>query len=225
MPPCAADVRISVVVPALDEGENVGAAVASAREADEVIVVDGGSSDDTAARAAAAGARVVPSARGRGVQQRTGAETATGDWLVFLHADTRLDPGFSATLRALPGDVAGGAFRLVIDAPGAGFRLVEAAVSVRCRLFRLPYGDQAIFARRRAYDAAGGMPPLPLMEDVAFVHALRRRGRLVVPALRARTSARRWHRHGIVGTTVRNWALLAAWRLGVSPERLARLYR
>jgi hypothetical protein len=125
----------------------------------------------------------------------------------------------------VPADVVGGAFRLAIDGGGFGLRVVERAVALRCALFRSPYGDQAVFARRRDYDAVGGMPALPLMEDVAFVRALRRRGRLAFLPLRARTDGRRWRRHGVVGTTARNWALLAAWRLGISPATLARLYR
>jgi rSAM/selenodomain-associated transferase 2 len=216
---------ISVVIPTLDEEARVASAIRSVRaEADEVLVVDGGSRDATRAVASAEGARLLEAPAGRGRQQDAGARAAGGDWLVFLHADTRLEAGWAAALRALPPDVVGGAFRLAVDAPGPGFRLLEGAVRARVRLFALPYGDQALFARRDAYLRVGGMPHLPLMEDVAFVRRLRRAGRLAFPEARALTSARRWERHGLVGTTLRNWSLLALYAAGAAPERLARLY-
>jgi rSAM/selenodomain-associated transferase 2 len=216
---------VSVVLPALDEAGGIGAAVASAREAGQVIVVDGGSIDGTERVAREAGAEVISAPRGRGAQLRAGAAIASGEWLVFLHSDTRLESGFTSALRALPPTVAGGAFTLRIDDARRGFRVVERAVAFRSRALGLPYGDQAIFARREAYHAVGGMPALPLMEDVAFVRRLRTRGALAILPLAAITSARRWRRHGIVGTTLRNWALLGAWAVGVPAERLARWYR
>ena len=215
---------ISVVIPALDEEQRLPAAIRSVRADAEVIVVDGGSRDATREVAAREGARVLESPRGRGRQLDEGARAASGDWLVFLHADTTLEPGWAITLRALGPDVVGGAFRLAVDSPRAGFRMVEGAVRLRLRLFALPYGDQGIFARREAYARVGGIPHLPLMEDVAFVARLRRAGRLAFPPVRALTSARRWERYGIVGTTLRNWSLLALYAAGRSPERLARRY-
>lgn len=191
----------------------------------EHIVVDGGSTDGTDRVAREAGAEVISAPRGRGAQLRAGAALATGEWIVFLHSDTRLENGFTAALRALPPTVAGGAFTLRIDDARHGFRVVERGVAFRSRVLGLPYGDQAIFARREAYEAVGGMPALPLMEDVAFVRRLRRRGRLAILPLAATTSARRWRRHGIVGTTLRNWTLLGAWAAGVPAERLALWYR
>src|SRR5688500_10395272 len=118
---------ISVVIPALDEEAAIGAAIASvAGEADEVIVADGGSRDRTRAVAEAAGARVVETPRGRGAQLLEGARLARGEWLVFLHADTRLEAGWSRCLRALPADTPGGAFRLAIDSPRRALRVIEA---------------------------------------------------------------------------------------------------
>jgi rSAM/selenodomain-associated transferase 2 len=217
----------SVVIPALNEEGWVGRAVASARAAGpevEVLVVDGGSRDATRSVAFAAGATVVDAPRGRGIQLHAGARQATGEWLVFLHADTRLEPGWVDALHGLGAGVVGGAFRFAVDSPRPGFRPIEAAVALRCRLLRLPFGDQGIFCRRAAYDAAGGFPPLPLMEDVAFVRRLARTGPLAFPAARALTSCRRWERHGLVGTTVRNWGLLAMYAAGWPPARLAQLY-
>jgi rSAM/selenodomain-associated transferase 2 len=216
---------ISVVIPTLDEESCLAAAIRSVRAQAEILVVDGGSRDQTRAVAAAEGARVIDSPPGRGLQLDAGARAARGEWLVFLHADTRLEPGWAAALESLPADVIGGAFRLAIDAPGTGFRVLEAGVRARVRLFRLPFGDQAIFTRREAYARIGGMPHLPLMEDVAFVRRLGRAGHLAFLRPRALTSPRRWERHGLVGTTLRNWWLLFLYGMGHSPGRLAQRYR
>jgi rSAM/selenodomain-associated transferase 2 len=214
-----------VVIPALDEEAHVADAVRSVREATEVIVVDGGSADRTREVAAAAGARVLSAPPGRGGQVDHGARAARGDWLVFLHADTRLEEGWLSALAALPDPIVGGAFRLAVDSPRPAFRVLEAAVRLRVRLLGLPYGDQGLFVRRRVYADVGGMPPLPLMEDVAFVARLRRAGPLAFPPVRALTSPRRWERHGLLGATARNWWTLAQFAFGRSPESLARRYR
>lgn len=222
--PSVDEPQISVVIPTLDEEALVAAAVRSVRANAEVIVADGGSSDGTVGAARAAGARVVQAGLGRGRQLAAGAAQAKGSWLVFLHADTRLESGWASALERLDPAVAGGAFRFALDSPRPIYRWIEAGVGLRCLLFDLPYGDQGIFARRAAYDLAGGFAPHDLMEDVAFVRRLRRAGRLAFPCVRAFTSARRWERHGIVSTSVRNWCLLALLTAGWPPERLARLY-
>jgi rSAM/selenodomain-associated transferase 2 len=215
---------VTVVIPALDEEGHVAAAIRSVRPGAEVIVVDGGSTDATRDIAAREGARVLLSPKGRGRQLDTGARAASGEWLLFLHADTTLESGWLEALGALPPQVVGGAFRLAVDSPRLGFRVVEGGVRLRLRLFALPYGDQALFARRQVYSRIGGIPHLPLMEDVAFVTRLKRAGRLAFLPVRAFTSPRRWDRYGIVGTTLRNWSLLAGYAAGQSPERLALRY-
>jgi rSAM/selenodomain-associated transferase 2 len=216
--------RISVVIPALDEAVHIERALASVRDADEVIVVDGGSRDHTVALAQSAGVSILGAPPCRGVQLGRGAERAAGDWLVFLHADTALETGWREALLALPPDVVGGAFRFAIDSPRPAFRAVEWGVACRCRLLRLPFGDQGLFARRTSYTDVGGFRPFPLMEDVDFVRRLGRAGRLAFPRPRAFTSPRRWERHGVVGATVRNGWLLAQYALGRTPEDLARGY-
>lgn len=216
--------QISVVIPTLDEEGLVAAAVMSVRADADVIVSDGGSSDGTVEAARAAGARVITADRGRGPQLAAGAAGATGRWLVFLHADTRLESGWAPALKQLGPEIVGGAFRFALDSPRPIYRWIEAGVALRCRLLDLPYGDQGIFARRGAYDLAGGFAAHPLMEDVAFVRRLRKTGRLAFPSVRAFTSPRRWERHSIASTSVRNWCLLALFTAGWPPERLARLY-
>ena len=218
-------VSVSVVIPTLDEERLLPAAIASVRQdAAEVLVVDGGSTDRTRMVAAAAGARVLESPGGRGPQLDRGAREARGDWIVFLHADTRLETGWRDALLGLGPRVVGGAFRFGLDTTRPGRRYAEWAVGLRCRLLGIPFGDQAIFCRRAVYAAAGGFPPEPLFEDLAFVRRLRRLGPTVVLAPRAVTSARRWERDGALVTTLRNNALVLLFLAGVSPRRLAAIY-
>jgi rSAM/selenodomain-associated transferase 2 len=215
---------LSVVIPALNEEDLVVAAVLSVRDHAEVVVVDGGSTDGTRAAADAAGASVIVTARGRGLQLDAGARAAHGEWLVFLHADTRLEPGWAAALQALPVSVVGGAFRFALDPPRRAYRWLEAGVALRCRILRLPYGDQGLFARRAVYEAIGGFRPMALMEDVDFVRRLGRAGSLAFLPVRAWTSARRFERRGAAATSLRNLGLLALYAAGCGPDRLARLY-
>jgi rSAM/selenodomain-associated transferase 2 len=217
--------RVSVVIPTLDEEHLLPAALDSVRrDATEVLVVDGGSTDRTREVAVAAGARVLESSPGRGTQLDRGAREARGDWIVFLHADTRLETGWCASILGLGAAVVGGAFRFALDTGRPARRYTEWAVALRCRVLGLPFGDQAIFCRRGAYDAAGGFPCEPLFEDVAFVLRLRSLGPTALLPNAALTSARRWETDGPTLTTLRNNALLLMFLAGVSPSRLARLY-
>lgn len=223
------DRRISVIIPARGEGEHLAHLARALQSAPgvEVIAAVPDGDEATAATAARGGARVIRGAAGRGAQLIAGAARATGDILLFCHADTMLPPGWDAAVRAAlaaPG-VAGGAFRLRIGAPGAAYRVIEGMANLRARWVRMPYGDQALFTTRAAYDAAGGFAPLPLMEDVDFIRRLGRRGRLALLAEEAVTSARRWEREGPLYATVRNWTLMALYLLGVSPVTLAGFYR
>jgi rSAM/selenodomain-associated transferase 2 len=219
-------VRLSVVIPTLDEEQFVTGAIASVREdADEVLVVDGGSSDRTRTVAAENGARVIESPRGRGVQLHRGASETAGDWLVFLHADTRLEAGWRRAVEALSPGIVGGAFRFALDTASRARPYSEWAVSLRCRLLGLPFGDQAIFCRRSAYERAGGFRGEPLFEDVGFFRSLRRLGPIALLPVRALSSPRRWQRDGPVLTTLRNNALLVLFLSGVAPALLARFYR
>lgn len=216
--------RLSVIIPTLDEKDLVVRAVRSVRDQAEVIVVDGGSQDGTPRVAQAEGAVLLTTAPGRGRQLDAGAREANGDWLVFLHADTWLEPGWAEALLGLDPRAVGGAFRFAIDSTRRGYRLVEAGVALRCRLLSLPFGDQGLFVRREVYGMVGGFPPFPLMEDVAFVRRLSQAGRLSFLRARAFTSPRRWERRGILASVLRNWWLLGLYAGGQPPERLARFY-
>ena len=220
---------VSVIVPALDEEQAIESAIAAARQPGilEIIVVDGGSRDGTVARARTRADRVLCAERGRANQMNAGAAGARGDVLLFVHADTRLPPGCHAAItRALADErVVGGRFDLRLDAPGLPYRVIERMISLRSRITRVATGDQAIFARRSAFERLGGYPPLPLMEDIAFCRALKRVGRIACLRERVVTSARRWQQRGVVRTVVLMWVLRLAYHAGVSPARLARAYR
>jgi len=214
--------RISAVVPTLNAGDGLAGCLASLGQADEIIVADGGSSDSTLAIARATGAKIIASERGRGMQLAVGAAAARGDALLFVHADTRLSPGWRALAeRHLASSHRPACFRLKLDDPAWQARLIERAVALRSRIAGLPYGDQGLLVSRAAYDAAGGFRPLILMEDVDLI---RRLARPVILASDALTSADRWRRDGWARRSMRNLACLSLWRLGVSPERIARLY-
>jgi len=220
--------QVSVVIPALNEAAGIERSVRSAFDAgaDEVIVGDGGSRDETAAEATRLGCRVVVSQAGRAIQQNAAAATATGDVLLFLHADNWLAPRSVDQLRAAVSETAGcGAFRQRIEARGLSYRALEAGNALRVRWLGAAYGDQGIFVRRDLFEACGGFPATPLMEDLLLMRSLRRRywPRLLPGPLHV--SPRRWQRHGVLRQTWRNWRLLAAERCGVSMETLARQYQ
>jgi rSAM/selenodomain-associated transferase 2 len=220
--------RLSIVVPALDEAGQIAATLASARapRVAEVFVVDGGSGDDTAARARAAGATVLAAARGRARQMNAGAAAASGDVLLFLHADTRLPAGFDAAVETALADptVVGGRFDLRLE-PGSPFLdLTATLINLRSRLTRIATGDQALFVRREVFRDMGGFADLPLMEDVAFTRALKRRGRIACLRARVVTSSRRWRRDGPLRTVLLMWWLRFLFWCGVPAERLKRRY-
>lgn len=229
MQPPPAGPRVSVVVPAFNEAALIRGLLGDLRglaTACEVIVVDGGSSDGTGDVARELGARVITAPRGRGSQLRVGAAAATAPLLCFLHADVRLDSAAVGEIERIAGSApaAAYAFRLAIDRAGPAYRLVEWGANVRSALGRLPYGDQGLLVRREDYEAAGGHPPVPLMEDVALVRALRRVTHIRLLRTAVRVSARRWERDGVLRRTWANWCLLLAYFGGVEPERLAPHY-
>jgi hypothetical protein len=225
----AAGELLSVVIPTLDEAEDIAALVDRVRRGIgvEVVVADGGSTDGTPRIAAAHGARVVACARGRAAQLNAGAGAASGSLLLFLHADTRLPEGFEALIRETLSEpsVAGGAFAFMTDSPLRSLRVVASLANVRSARLGIVYGDQGIFARRAAFEAAGGFPDQPILEDWEFVRRLKRRGGFLLRREPAVTSARRWRAHGVVRTTLANVLTAAGYLVGAPPDALARRYQ
>ncbi len=221
--------RIAVVIPTLNEEGRLPACLAAlARQPGpiEVVVADGGSTDRTREVAARfPGVRVVVSEAGRGRQMNAGARATTGAYLWFLHADCLAAAGAASMVRRCLADEATtlGAFRFALDSRRWRYRIVEAGVRLRCRLFSLPYGDQGLFLRRAAFEALGGYREEPLFEDLHLVRAARAAGRVVCLPHPLPTSVRRCRRDGVVRTTVRNQLLLLGERLGVAPAVLVRL--
>ncbi len=219
---------ISIIIPTLNEEGNIEAAINSIQSNKiEIIVVDGGSQDETLLIAKSLDVKVVVSAPGRANQMNTGAMVASGEILLFLHADTRLLTGFDEMIRttlAKPGIVAG-AFALQIDAPNWGLRLVEFGVKWRSHLWQMPYGDQAIFLTKDVFQKVGNFPQIPIMEDFELMRKLKSLGKIYLLPTPVITSPRRWLKQGILQTTILNQIIVIAYLLGVSPNRICNWYR
>ncbi len=224
---------LTVVIPALDAAVALPAILAALEAARgdgllrEVLVVDGGSADATVQIAATWGARVLNVAVGRGTQLAAGGAAATGDWLLFLHADTRLGPGWVAAARAFMAQAGSerraAAFRLALDDADPRARRIERLANWRGRALGLPYGDQGLLIARAFYQELGGYRPLALMEDVAFARRIGRR-RMVILDAEAVTSAVRYRQGGWWLRPLRNLAMLGLYFLGAPPRLLLRLY-
>lgn len=227
---------ITVVIPTLNAETGLSATLTALVPAvveglvREVVVVDGGSSDRTLLIADQAGVEVVKSSAGRGQQLAAGALRARFPWLLFLHADTVLEPGWEREAAAFvervdsgARDPAAAAFSFALDDMGFAPRCVEFFVGLRCALLRLPYGDQGLLISRQLYGEIGGYKPMPLMEDVDMVRRLKRR-QIILLRPRAVTSAQRYRRDGYVRRVLRNQLCLLLYLLRVPVERIARLY-
>jgi rSAM/selenodomain-associated transferase 2 len=220
---------LSIVMPALDEAAEIEAALRALvplrRRGAEVIVVDGGSGDDTFALARPLADRVIAAPRGRALQMNAGAALASGEVLLFLHADTRLPDDADRLLRdglAASGKV-WGRFDVRIDG-GLGFAIISAMMNMRSRLTGIATGDHAMFVTREAFDQTGGFPPIALMEDVALSAKLKRLGRPLCLAPRATTSGRRWKQYGMLPMIILMWRLRLEFFLGADAAKLARAY-
>ncbi|NER34774.1 MAG: DUF2064 domain-containing protein [Oscillatoria sp. SIO1A7] len=236
--------KISIIVPALNEALAIATTISKAKaavslpldgdsgaidpeEIIEIIVADGGSRDGTVQIARSAGVKVISGVSGRASQMNAGAKAATGEILLFLHADTLLPAGFDAmAIRELARvGVVAGAFPLKINGTGVGLRWVEKGVNWRSRFLSLPYGDQAIFLRAKLFWDIGGFPEMPIMEDFALMGRLRPLGKVAIAEAPVLTSPRRWQKLGVLRVTLINQLIIIGYFLGVPPAILARWYR
>jgi len=223
-------VRISVIVPSLNEAGAITAALsplqAWRRAGHELIVVDGHSTDATRDLATPLADRCITAGPGRAAQMNAGAALATGSVLLFLHADTTLPAQASCALTALAArrTMLWGRFDVALQAPGFAFRVIETMMNLRSRITGVATGDQAIFVTRGLFEHVGGFPPIALMEDVALSKRLRREYRPVCLRPPVHTSARRWQRNGVLRTVVLMWGLRLGYVCGVSPSRVQAAY-
>jgi len=225
--------RFSIIVPALNEAGEINELIIHLRALQggkdcQIIVVDGSAEKDTLKALTFDDVHVLSAPRGRARQMNAGAAVAVGDILVFLHVDTRLPADALTLIDTAMGDavLVGGAFDLGIRSKNFIFRVIAAAASLRSRLTRIPYGDQAIFIRRSYFKQLMGYPDIPLMEDVALMRQIKKAGcRIHIIPKCVSTSPRRWEKEGIVHTTLRNWMLLGAYYSGTPPDKLEKYYQ
>jgi rSAM/selenodomain-associated transferase 2 len=218
---------VSVIIPTLNEQEWIAGAVESAFAAGaaEVIVADGASDDRTTRHATAAGARVLLTERMRAKQLNLGAHAATHDVLIFLHADTRLPAGAADAVETVLQRTEFGGFRISFIEPSRKLAFAAAAINLRTRLTRCPWGDQAQFIRRETFLEIGGFNEMPLMEDYELAIRMKRRGLTAILPMTVTTSGRRFLRKGLVRTAARNWRTVLGYRMGADIDDLARRYR
>ncbi|MBB1092964.1 TIGR04283 family arsenosugar biosynthesis glycosyltransferase [Rhodopseudomonas palustris] len=223
---------ISVVIPTLNAAAGLPStldqvSIEKRSLVHEIIVSDGGSRDKTREIAAMADCTVVQGPPGRGQQLRAGALQANGDWLLFLHADTRLGVGWEDAahdfVRRTSDRHRAAVFTFKLDDRTHAARVMELAVAARVKLFGLPYGDQGLLLSRAFYDELGGFKLMPLMEDVDLVRRIGR-ARLESLSVPAVTSAERYRRNGYVRRVLRNAACLCLYFIGVPPRSIAKLY-
>ena len=219
--------KISVIIPILNEAKILEKTLSQLQPelgSHELIVVDGGSTDASVKIAENYG-KVIISERGRGKQLNAGAAAATGDILIFLHADIWLEPGaLISVATAISSGYIGGGFRQKIDGKRVLYRLIEIAGDFRGRYLKVFYGDGGIFLARTNFQKIGGFPDVPILEEMEFSKGLRRLGKTTLLTPYIHISARRWEARGIVRTILNNWLITLLYFLGISPEKLASLY-
>ena len=219
---------LSVIVPTLNEERVLAATLQRAREPGvrELIVADGGSTDATRAVAAQFADVVLSAPRGRAAQMNAGAERASSDVLLFLHADTLLPDGFASVVIAActPPGVIGGRFDVDLQPSSPLITLTAVLMNWRSRLTHITTGDQAMFITRDAFTRLGGYARIPLMEDIDLSRRMKRAGRIACLRQQVTSSSRRWHENGVLRTILLMWSLRALYFFGVPPDRLQRLY-
>jgi rSAM/selenodomain-associated transferase 2 len=221
-------VKLSVILPAWNEASGIGASLAALQPmratGHELIVIDGGSTDATAMLASVDADRVLNSARGRARQMNVGAAEATGDALLFLHADTRLPDNAAALIDTALQQRCWGRFDVRIEGRPAMLGLIARMMNLRSRLSGIATGDQAMFISRATFEQVGGFPEQALMEDIELSKRLKRLGPPACLRQQVVTSGRRWERHGVWRTMLLMWRLRFDYWRGVPAERLAARY-
>jgi len=223
---------ISVIIPVLNEAETINTTLAHLKRyfqgVDfEIIVVDGDSWGNTLKVVNDPDIVKVKSPKGRGLQMNNGAIAANGDVLIFLHSDTCLPNNAASAIRSALADhnVMGGAFDLGIQSERQVYKIIAAAASLRSRITRIPYGDQAIFIRKSFFSRMGGFQDIPIMEDVELMRRIKKkRYKIKIIPDKVKTSPRRWQKEGVLYGTLRNWSIILLYLAGVSPARLIRFY-
>ncbi len=216
---------LSIILPVLNEAQGIAETLGALRGLGaQVIVADGGSRDGTIGAALPLAGLVVPAPRGRAVQMNAGAREASGDLLLFLHADTKLPAGAVELIAAALQSHQWGRFDVAIEGRSPFLRLISAMMNVRSRLTGIATGDQAMFMTRKAFEAIGGFPEIPLMEDIAASKALKRIGPPACLRARVRTSGRRWDKNGVLRTVLLMWRLRLEYFFGADPDGLALRY-
>ncbi len=225
--------RLSIIIPVLHEAGNINDHLDHLHSLDpsgytEIIVVDGDAEGGTIKMVRDEKVVTAISDPGRAIQMNRGAARASGDILLFLHADTLLPPDAFEKIRRYMSDsrFVAGAFDLGIGTGRRLLRITEHYVALRTRLTNIPFGDQAVFIRKEYFEKIGGFKPIPIMEDVEIMARIRKRGdRICIIPEKVTTSARRWEKEGVLFSTFRNWTLQILYLVGVPPERLAKFYR
>jgi rSAM/selenodomain-associated transferase 2 len=226
-------IKFSIIIPVVHEGERIHDLIESLNHLDsdkniEIIIVDGTEEQDTLKAIHSNNAIKISSEKGRAKQMNSGASVARGEVLIFLHADTELPPRALKKIHFLmeQGDRVGGAFDLGIKSDKFIFKVIATLSSLRSRLNRIPFGDQAIFIQREFFNTIGGYKEIPLMEDVELMRRIKKSGnRIWIFYDRVMTSPRRWEKEGVVYCTLRNWTLQTLYFLGISPHKLIHFYK
>lgn len=222
--------EISVIIPVLNEEDIIGDSIKRLRKIPglEIVVADGGSDDRTIHNAEESGAdRIITTIKRRSIQMNTGAQEAAGQYVLFLHADTILPEGFENEMKEIlekPGTAAG-AFSLKYDDSSPVLKFIAFTANLRSRWLKLPYGDQAIFVKKKTFQDMSGFRDLPVMEDYEFMTRARKRGRVIISKKKITASARRWKKQGFLKTWLRSKRVIIGWKLGIPPEKLSKLYR